>query len=568
MNEFKKLNLSVDVLKAIDALNFKEPTEVQIKSIPKILAGDNLIVQSATGTGKTIAFLGATISKIKPEKKAQILIITPTRELAIQILSEAIKLSKFSRTFSSAIYGGDSISRQASELRNADIVIGTPGRLIDQMGRKNLKLHNLKYVILDEADRMCDMGFFNDISKIFDKTSEEKQILLFSATITRDVEKLKRKYIKKSEQIIIDSYVDPNKLIQEYYIVKENNKLSLMVDLLKKNKGKKSLLFCNTRSEVDLLYHNFKIHNIECFKLHGGLEQRTRTNTIAKYHKHETAVLISTDVSARGIHVDNLEFIYNFDIPREYTQYVHRIGRTARAGNDGVAITLINKKLFETYKKMCRHFKFKPIEKSLPNYEILSMSKPERQNSRPRYTNSKVKNDRLKSNVFGKRKFGSKPRQFNHKFLEDITAKDGSPQNRSRVPRDRPRDFRDRPRDFKDRRRDFNKESSSRDRFSKTKERPIDFKDTTSRNRNSHKGPKDRFSKTKERSGAFKDKHKRSRGPPRDPRDKAPGSIGRPASLLNKPRSTVTEKDIDKIRKVTLKKKEEYKRSKERKHRK
>jgi len=542
MTEFKKLNLSVEVLKAIELLNFKKPTEVQIKSIPKILAGDNLIVQSATGTGKTIAFLAGTISKIKPEKRARILVITPTRELAIQILDEAIKLSKFSRTFSSAIYGGDSISRQASELRNADIVIGTPGRLIDQIARKNLKLHDLKYIILDEADRMCDMGFFDDISKIFDKTSEEKQILLFSATITKDVEKLRKKYIKKSEKIVIDSYVDPTKLKQEYYVVKENNKLSLMVDLIKKNKGKKSILFCNTRSEVDLLYHNFKIHNIECFKLHGGLEQKTRTNTIAKYHKHETAILISTDVSARGIHVDNLEVIYNFDIPREYTQYIHRIGRTARAGNDGVAITLITNKFLETYKKMCRHYKFEPIEQKLPNYEVLSISKPEKHGSRPKYTDSKVRNDRLKRDVFSKRSFGGKPRQFKHDFLEDITAKDGPhTQHRSR---ERPRDFRDRPRDFKDRRRDFNKESGSKDRFSRPKERPIDFK----------KGPKDKF--------------KKSRGPPKDPRDKGPGFIGRPASLLNKPRSTVTEKDIDKIRKVTLKKKEEYKKAKARKYKK
>lgn len=445
MTDFKKLNLDVDIVKAIELLKFKEPTEVQTKSIPKILNNKNLIVQSATGTGKTIAFLSSTISKIKPKKEAQILVITPTRELAIQILDEAIKLSKFKRTFSSAIYGGDSISRQASELKNADIVIGTPGRLIDQIKRKNLKLHTIKSVILDEADRMCEMGFFEDITTIIDKTPEEKQILLFSATITKDVEKLKRKYIKEYETIKIDNHVDPLKLKQEYYVVKENNKMSLIIDLIKKHIDKKSVIFCNTRSEVDLIHHNLKNNNIECYKLHGGLEQKTRTNTISKYHKHQTAVLISTDVSARGIHIANLEYIYNYDIPKEATQYVHRIGRTARAGKDGLAITLINKKFLETFKKMCNHFGFSPIEKKLPDFKVINISKPERTNNRGKYPESKVKIDRIKRDVLKKKK-NYKPKQFSYNFLEDITNKENSYKPRNQ-------DFRDKPKDFKARRR-------------------------------------------------------------------------------------------------------------------
>jgi ATP-dependent RNA helicase DeaD len=468
MTEFKKLNLDIDVLKAIELLKFKEATEVQIKSIPKILVGKNLIVQSATGTGKTIAFLSSTISKIKPKKEAQILVITPTRELAIQILDESIKLSKFKRTFSSAIYGGDSISRQASELKNADIVIGTPGRLIDQIKRKNLKLHTIKSVILDEADRMCEMGFFEDITTIIDKTPEEKQILLFSATITKDVEKLKRKYIKKYETIKIDSHVDPLKLKQEYYVVKENNKMSLIIDLIKKHIDKKSVIFCNTRSEVDLIHHNLKNNNIECYKLHGGLEQKTRTNTISKFHKHQTAVLISTDVSARGIHIDNLEYIYNYDIPKEATQYVHRIGRTARAGKDGLAITLISKKFLETFKKMCNHFGFKPIEKELPDFKIINISKPERTNNRQKYSESKVKTDRIKRDVFKKKEF-YKPKQFSHNFLEDITNKENKFKSRNQ-------DFRDKPKDFKSRRRDLINTSNSNDRNFKSEKDSANYK--------------------------------------------------------------------------------------------
>ncbi len=376
MNEFEKLKINKDILKSIEHQGFTEPTEVQKESIPGILSGHNLIVQSSTGSGKTLAFLAGVGSQIKQEKKVQVLIVTPTRELANQILDEAIKLFKHNGLYTCAVFGGTSIFKQANDLKRADVVVGTPGRLLDQMKRGNLRLENIKYLVLDEADRMCDMGFYNDITKIFNQTPKEKQILLFSATITRDVSKIEKEYIKNAKKIVIDSYVDPSNLLQEYYVVKQHNKISLLVNLLSNHLDKKSIVFSNTRQEVDLIYHNLKENNIEAFRLHGGLEQNKRTNTLAEYHKHDTAVLISTDVSARGIHIDDLEYIYNFDLPRDDNQYIHRIGRTARAGKKGLAITIITSSEVNSFARILREYNFKAKLKPLPNFKLLVITKP------------------------------------------------------------------------------------------------------------------------------------------------------------------------------------------------
>jgi ATP-dependent RNA helicase DeaD len=362
---FNTLVKDKSILKAIEQMGITIPTEIQIKTIPLILEGKNIIAESATGTGKTIAFLSGILSNIEKRNKVQCLIIVPTRELALQVFEEVKKMSVFKKISSCAVYGGESISDQARELKSADVVIGTPGRLIDQTSRGSLKLGDIKYLVLDEADRMCDMGFFEDISKIIDKIPKERQTLLFSATITKDVSILERKYLSSAIKISVESKVDPSNLLQEYYIVKPKQKFSLLIHLIKEN-NKKSIIFSNTRREVDVIYNNLVRNGVEAFKLHGGLEQRKRTHTINKYHTHKSAVLISSDVSARGIHVDNLEFIYNYDFPKEDNQYIHRIGRTARAGKKGKAIALIHEKEEPIFLKMCKRFGFKVEKKELP----------------------------------------------------------------------------------------------------------------------------------------------------------------------------------------------------------
>lgn len=362
---FEDLVKDKQILQAIHNIGIKTPTEIQEKAIPLILEGKNIIAQSATGTGKTIAFLAGILPSITKQKRIQALIIVPTRELANQVYEETKKISKIKELQACVIFGGASVGNQARQLKQADIVIGTPGRIIDQFERKNLKLNNIKYLVLDEADRMCDMGFSEDISRIIEQLPKERQTLLFSATITNDVSNIERKYIPKAQRIVVQTYVDPKSLLQEYYLVKQNQKFALLLHLVKQH-SKKAIVFCNTRSEVDVIYNNLKEHRIACFKLHGGLEQNKRSGTIERYHADIDGLLISTDVSARGIHIDNLEYIYNYDLPKDNTQYIHRIGRTARAGKKGKAISIITQKEEEDFLKMCEKFGFTVEEKTLP----------------------------------------------------------------------------------------------------------------------------------------------------------------------------------------------------------
>lgn len=362
---FESLVKDKQILKAIQDIGIKTATEIQEKAIPLILEGKNIIAQSATGTGKTIAYLAGILPSITKQNKIQALIIVPTRELANQVYEETKKLAKIKELQACAIFGGASVSNQARQLRKADIVIGTPGRIIDQFERKNLKLNNVKYLVLDEADRMCDMGFFEDISRIIERLPKERQTLLFSATITNDVSNIERKYIPHAQRVSVQTHVDPKNLLQYYYIVKQNQKFALLLHLVKQH-SKKAIVFCNTRSEVDVIYNNLKEHRIDCFKLHGGLEQNKRTGTIERYHEDIDGLLISTDVSARGIHIDNLEYIYNYDLPKDNTQYIHRIGRTARAGKKGKAISIVTQKQEEDFLNMCKRFGFLVEEKPLP----------------------------------------------------------------------------------------------------------------------------------------------------------------------------------------------------------
>ncbi len=409
-NSFISLIKDKSVLRAIDDMGITIPTEIQKKTMPLIIDGKNIIAQSATGTGKTIAFLSAILSMIEPQQKPQFLIIVPTRELANQVFLETQKLSKHKRIFSCVIFGGVSIEHQARQLKKADIVIGTPGRLIDQFERKNLDLDQIKYLVLDEADRMCDMGFFKDISIIIDQTSKTRQTLLYSATITKEVSTLEKKYVPHAQKISVQTVVDPNNLIQEYYVVKQNMKFALLLHLLKKT-SQKSIVFSNTKSFVDLIYDNLKINKVDCYKLHGGLEQRKRTKTIEKYHLHKNAVLISSDVSSRGIHVDNLDCIYNYDIPREEIQYVHRIGRTARAGKKGVAVAIINSKEEEKFLRMCKRLKYIVQKKTAPEINLVKMEKVEK--------DSLFSKDNKRTNRFtedrSKRKNRNRPRDFRRK---------------------------------------------------------------------------------------------------------------------------------------------------------
>lgn len=376
MNEFKKLGLDEHVIKTVEKLGYKTPTEIQEKTIPLVIKGEDIIAQSATGTGKTFAFLAGVLGKLDVTKGAQAIVITPTRELAIQIDKETKKFTKNTHIKSCVVYGGDPIRFQTSEIKKAHIVIATPGRLLDHIERGNLNLKKVKHVILDEADRMSDMGFIIDIKKILEYMPKEKQMLLFSATITKDVKNIENKFMKNAKRVSAKVHVDKSMLVQEYYKIPENKKISLLVHLLKQNLFKKSIVFCNTRTMVDSVEYNLKENGINAYKLHGGLEQRKRTHIIEKYTNDKHSCLVSTDVSARGLHIDNLDFIFNFNLPREKTQFVHRIGRTARAGKTGKAISFITTKDKQDFLKICSSNKFEVNLIPLPEFKFLELKKP------------------------------------------------------------------------------------------------------------------------------------------------------------------------------------------------
>lgn len=372
--KFNTLLNDEKILQAISKIGLITPTEIQEKAIPLILNGKNIIAQSATGTGKTIAFLSAILSMIDNTKKIQCLIIVPTRELANQILEETLKIGKIKEINACAIYGGTSYTEQIKLLRRANVVIGTPGRLLDLIEKNRLSLKEIKWLVLDEADRMCDMGFYDDMEIIIKQLPKEKQTLLFSATITNDVSKLERNFLSDAQKIKIETKIDPKNLLQEYYIVKSNQKFAILLYLIKQH-NKKTIIFCNTRNEVDVLYTNFKEQRVECFKLHGGLDQKKRTSTIEKYHASKNTVLISSDVAARGIHIDNLDYIYNYDLPKDNNQYIHRIGRTARAGKKGKAIAIILQKEEEDFLKMCKKFGYIVEFKQQPPFAQIAIKR-------------------------------------------------------------------------------------------------------------------------------------------------------------------------------------------------
>ena len=342
MKDFKQLGVSSPVLKAISEEDFKNPTKIQEKTIPLVLEGKDVMAGSATGSGKTLAFGIGMIQNTTKDKGIQGLVLAPTRELAKQVKDELEKFSRFKELTVTTVYGGVSIKPQIQKLKNTDIVVATPGRLLDHMNRKTINLENVKTVVLDEADRMLDMGFIDDVKRILKKCPKDRQTLLFSATISGVLNRLAEKYMNNPKKVSIDNQVDPTKLKQVYYDVKEPMKFSLLVHLLEKEDSGLVMVFCNTRKRVDFVSRNLNKAGINAKAIHGGFSQNKREKTMKHFNSKDKLVLVCTDVAGRGIHVEGISHVYNYDVPRESKQYMHRIGRTARAGEEGKAINLVS----------------------------------------------------------------------------------------------------------------------------------------------------------------------------------------------------------------------------------
>lgn len=364
MNLFKEFNLSNELLGSIEKLGFETPTQIQQKSIPHIISGKDVIGESATGSGKTLAFGCGIIEKVTPRQGIQALILTPTRELAEQVKDSLKKLALQKQLNITAIYGGVSINNQFNDLPRSEVVVATPGRLLDHLQRRTIDLSKVKILVMDEADRMFDMGFVEDVENIIKNCPKNRQTLFFSATISQRVRDLAGKYMVQHTEVTATKMVDPAKLKQVYYDVQNNVKLSLLIHLLKKEKTGLAMVFSNTRKNTDFIVKNLKANKIDAIAIHGGFSQNKRTNTIQQFNKGRTGVLVCTDVAARGLHIDNVSHIYNYDLPKDAKDYVHRIGRTARAGEDGKVINLLSSNDYDNFSRILGEYREFNIEKN------------------------------------------------------------------------------------------------------------------------------------------------------------------------------------------------------------
>ncbi|MCK5024731.1 MAG: DEAD/DEAH box helicase, partial [Thermoplasmata archaeon] len=365
MTTFKELGLSDKLLGTIERLEFSEPTRIQKEAIPFILSGKDIIGESETGSGKTLAFGCGIIEKCSREGGIQALVLTPTRELAEQVKDSIKELVHKPRLNIAAIYGGTSINTQIKNLTRANVVVATPGRLLDHIDRGTIDLRNVKYLVMDEADRMFDMGFIDDVNKIIKRCPRERQTLFFSATISPDVKKLAKRHMKDPETVLAGNIVDPAKLKQTIVRVSKNQKFSLLTHLLKQEGQPLAMVFCNTRHLSDFVDKNLRFNGIKAAAIHGGLTQNARLKAIDRFHAHEVDVLVCTDVAARGLHIKNVSHVINYDLPPDPNDYVHRIGRTARAGESGQVVNILtnfDKNLMKKIQWQNKAFKIENME--------------------------------------------------------------------------------------------------------------------------------------------------------------------------------------------------------------
>lgn len=342
--KFKELGLDHDLLKAIAQSGFEEATPIQAETIPLVLAGKDVIGQAQTGTGKTAAFGLPILQNIdKADRSIQALVISPTRELAIQTQEELYRLGQGKKIKVQAVYGGADIRRQIRQLsEHPQIVVGTPGRILDHIGRHTLKLQNLKVLVLDEADEMLDMGFIDDIEKIVEQMPTARQTLLFSATIPASIMRLTNKFMHEPVTVKIKAKELTADTVEQYYVrAKDYEKFDVMTRLFDVQDPDLALIFGRTKRRVDELTRGLKARGYRAEGIHGDLTQQKRMSVLRQFKSGQLDFLVATDVAARGLDISGVTHVYNYDIPQDPDSYVHRIGRTGRAGHKGVSVTFV-----------------------------------------------------------------------------------------------------------------------------------------------------------------------------------------------------------------------------------
>lgn len=374
MNEFESLNVSALTIDALNKANILVPTPIQAESIPVLLNGEDLIGGAQTGTGKTFAYSIPLIERIAKEGRfVKALVLCPTRELSLQVKTEMDKLLVNHRLSSAAIYGGESYVIQNKRLKaNPDIIIGTPGRIIDQMNKGNLDFSHVSYLVLDEADEMLKMGFEEDLETILKTIPEERQTALFSATLPPFIKKVAKRYMKEPKSIQIEAKTLTVEAIdQQVYYCKKDSKRNLVVRLLDFYEFKHIMIFCNTKAMVDELLVYLQNEGYKVEGLHGDLKQALRDRVMQQFRSNSVNILLCTDVAARGIDIDDIDCVINYDIPNENEIYVHRIGRTARAGRSGTSITLSTSRGAARIRDLEKFTNSKMTEHEIPTVEKL-----------------------------------------------------------------------------------------------------------------------------------------------------------------------------------------------------
>ena len=367
---FNKLNVDIKLKNKLNEFGFYNLTLIQEKCIPEILKGKDVMGQAETGSGKTLAFCLPILDMIKSNNGLKVLILTPTRELCIQVTEVFKDFGKNLGIITNDIYGGVNIEPQIKNIIKSNIIVATPGRLLDHIDRKTIDLTNIRFLVLDETDKMLEMGFIEDVEKIIINLPKQRQTLMFSATISEEVYKIARKHLKNPLMFRTKPFVDTNKLNQQYYdIYNHNDKFSLLVHLLKTSTQGLAIVFCATRKETDIVGKNLRRQGINASEIHGGMNQNKRIRSLDSLKKQKTDVLVATDVAARGLDINNVTHVYNYDVPKTPKEYIHRIGRTARAGKNGDAVTLLTRRDHDNFRNVQSDEKLTIKQAEFPKFD-------------------------------------------------------------------------------------------------------------------------------------------------------------------------------------------------------
>ncbi|WP_294402305.1 DEAD/DEAH box helicase [uncultured Clostridium sp.] len=402
-NEFSKFKISEEILKSIEGLGYTKPSEVQERVIPEILLNKDVLVKSQTGSGKTAAFAIPLCEKINWEENSpQVLVLSPTRELAVQVSEDFVNIGRFKRIKSVPVFGKQPISDQARTLKQkTHVVVGTPGRILDHIDRGSLDIKKIKYFVIDEADEMLNMGFIGQVEGIIRRIPKNKATMLFSATIPEQIKELSEKHMDRPVDISIKSQkLITDNIDHSLYYVDYDNRMKSLNDVLVCEKPETAVVFGRTKDSVDEVFDYLKSKGYSVNKIHGGMMQKDRLSTMDSFRRGDFRILVATDVAARGIDVENISHVINFELPVEKEAYVHRIGRTGRAGAKGKAISLCSKKGDRYLAQIENYIGFQiPVKETLSREEIaenldtgiaLLKSRPKKKKEKSKAINSNI----------------------------------------------------------------------------------------------------------------------------------------------------------------------------------